>query len=171
MDRTVKQKENSYYVFSEEYSNIEKANYTCDSSSFCNYALVGGQGEGENRVLVEIDNTEGKHDFDIVEKFVDAKNESSEELSDEQYKELLKQKGLENIQDITESISYDVYAGDYKKRWNLGDIVTVKKEKWNFEADLRITEIEEIIENNTKTITPVFGIPLADTYTDDDEEY
>lgn len=170
VNRSEKQKENNFYVFSEAYSNLNKANYIQDSSSLCNYALVGGQGEGEQRIMVEIDNTSGLHDFDIVEKFVDAKGESNEELSDEEYNKLLLEKGKENINDITETISFDVNSTDYKKRWNLGDIVTVKKEKWGFDEDKRITEVEEVIENNKKIITPVFGTPIVDTYTDEDED-
>lgn len=169
VNRTEKQKENSFYIFSEEYSNIKKAEYSLDSSSLCNYVLVGGAGEGNNRILVEIDNTKGLHDFDIVETFVDAKDESQEELSDDEYKKNLLSKGNEHIQDITNSINFDVYIDDYKKRWNLGDIVTIKKESWNIEENLRITEVEEVIEGNTITITPTFGEPLPETFTDEED--
>lgn len=156
IDRTRKQKENAFYEFSEEYSNIEQADYLFDSSSLCTYALVGGEGEGNARVLVEIDNTAGLHDFDIVETFVDAKSESKGDLTDSEYREVLKEKGNESIKSITESINFDVYAKDYKKKWNLGDIVTVKKESWNIAENLRITEVEEIIEGNKTTVTPTF---------------
>lgn len=169
VDRTTEQKENSLYEFSEEYSNIEQADYLFDSSSLCNYVLIGGEGEGDSRVLVTIDNTSGLHDFDIVETFVDAKSESKGELTDNEYKEILKQKGKENIKEITESINFDVYVRDYKKKWDLGDIVTVKKESWNISKNLRITEVEEVIEESKITVTPTFGTPLAETYTDDDE--
>lgn len=156
LDRTSQQKVNPFYEFSEEYSNIEKADYLFDSSSLCNYVLVGGEGEGSNRVLVEIDNTKGLHDFDIVETFVDAKSESKGELTDSEYKEILKQKGNEYIKSITESINFDVYVKDYKTKWDLGDIVTAKKESWNIAENLRITEVEEVIEGNKITITPTF---------------
>lgn len=168
VDRTVEQKKNAFYEFSEEYSNINKGNYITDSSSLCNYVLVGGEGEGENRILVEIDNTSGLHDFDIVETFVDAKSESKGDLSDSEYINILQEKGNESIKAITESINYDVYADDYKKNWDLGDIVTVKKESWNFQDNLRITEVEEVIENNTITITPTFGTPLVEKFSDDE---
>lgn len=156
LDRTSQQKVNPFYEFSEEYSNIEKAEYLFNSSSLCNYVLVGGEGEGSNRVLVEIDNTKGLHDFDIVETFVDAKSESKGELTDSEYKEILRQKGNEYIKSITESINFDVYVKDYKTKWDLGDIVTAKKESWNIVENLRITEVEEIIEGNKITITPTF---------------
>lgn len=156
LDRTSQQKVNPFYEFSEEYSNIEKAEYLFNSSSLCNYVLVGGEGEGSNRVLVEIDNTKGLHDFDIVETFVDAKSESKGELTDSEYKEILRQKGNEYIKSITESINFDVYVKDYKTKWDLGDIVTAKKESWNIAENLRITEVEEIIEGNKITITPTF---------------
>lgn len=169
INRSTKQKLNPFYEFSEEYSNLLKPSYLKDSSSVCNYVLVGGEGEGNNRVLVEIDNTKKSHDFDIVETFVDAKNESKGELSDDEYREILKQKGMENIKGIIETINFDVYVNDYKEKWDLGDIVTVKKESWNIEEDLRITEVEEVIEGNKISVTPVFGTPLAETYIDDDK--
>ena len=171
IDRTKKQKENAFYEFSEEYSNIKKANYVNDSSSLCNYILVLGEGQGDKRYLVEIDNTQGLKDFDIVEDFVDAKSESKdEETSEEEYKEILRTKGQEYIEGITENINFEAYVHDYKDKWDLGDIVTVKKESWNIEEDLRITEVEEVIENNVVTVTPTFGTPLKETFSDDDNE-
>ena len=170
-NKSVDQNENPFYEFSEEYSNIKKANYLYDSSSLCNYVLVGGQGQGSSRYLVEIDNTEGLNDFDIVEKFVDAKSESKdEETSDAEYREILRSKGQEYINDITENIDFEVYVHDYKEKWDLGDIVTVKKESWNIKENLRITEVEEVIEKNVITVTPTFGTPLKETFSDDEEE-
>ena len=168
IDRTEEQKNNAFYSFSEEYSNIAKANYLYDSSSLCNYVLIGGEGEGEQRFLTIIDNTKGLHDFDIVETFVDAKGEAREDRSDEEYKELLIERGKENIQDIIESINFDVYIDDYKKNWDLGDVVTVKKESWGIKANLRITEVEEVIEDNSITITPTFGDALPEVFNDED---
>ena len=100
---------------------------------------------------------------------MDAKGEAKGDLGDEEYAELLKQKGLDNIKDITESINFDVYINDYKKGWDLGDIVTVKKESWGIEADLRIVEVEEVIEESTITITPTFGTALPEDFVDDEE--
>ena len=168
IDRTSEQKVNPFYEFSENYSNIEKANYLVDSSTLCNYVLVGGEGEGTSRFMVTIDNTAGLHDFDIVEKFVDAKSETKGDLTNPQYTEVLREKGNEYIKAITESINYDVYVDDYKLKWNLGDIVTVKKESWGISENLRITEVEEVIEGSTQKITPTFGIPLAERFVEDD---
>lgn len=171
VNRTVEQKENSFYEFSEEYSNIKKANYVNDSSSLCNYVLVGGEGQGDKRYIVEIDNTEGLKDFEIVEQFVDAKSESKdEETSDEEYREMLRTKGQEYIDSVIETINFEAYVQDYKKKWDLGDIVTVKKESWNIKENLRITEVEEVIENNVVTVTPTFGTPLKETFSDDENE-
>ena len=97
VDRTVNQNLNSSFEFSEEYSNVNKADYLLDSSSTCNYVLVGGKGEGDDRILVEIDNTINLHDFDIIEVFVDAKNEDQGNLSESEYIIFLKEKGNEYI--------------------------------------------------------------------------
>ena len=169
VDRTAQQNVNSRYTFSEEDSNIEQADYLLDSSALCTWVLVGGEGEGDNRFLVTIDKTQNLHDFDIVEKFVDAKSESKGDLSTSEYTAVLQEKGNEYINSITESINYDVYATDYMTKWDLGDIVTVKKESWNIEENLRITEVEEVIEGAKITITPTFGTPLSEVFINDDE--
>lgn len=168
LNRTVEQTNNSFYEFSEEYSNINKADYLNDGGTLYTDVLVGGEGEGDSRVLVEINNTAGLHDFDIVETFVDAKSEAKGDLTTSEYNEVLKEKGNEKIASISESIKFEVYANDYKKGWDLGDVVTIKKESWNIQENLRITEVEEVIEGNKITITPTFGTPLKETFTDDD---
>ena len=51
------------------------------------------------------------------------------------------------------------YGSDY----DLGDIVTVRKDSFGVSKDLRITEINEIYENGIYKITPTFGSPLPDS--------
>ena len=163
LDRTENQKINSRYEFSEDKGNIENADYTYDSKSEKNYALVGGQGEGDSRILVEV--TSGNYsDFDLRETFVDAKSESNSGLTAAQYNEVLKTKGRENLSDPVESMEVTAYATDYKTGWDLGDIVNVKKESWDRFLKKRIVEIEETIENSNQKTYATFGDPLAETF-------
>lgn len=161
LDRTETQSINPRYEFSEDKSNIEVAEYTYSSKTEKNYALVGGQGEDKDRVLVEVMSGNYK-DFDLRETFVDAKSENQEDLSLEEYKEVLKTKGTEKLVDETETIDVTVFADDYKKLWDLGDIVNVKKESWGIALKQRIAEIEETIENNNQKIYATFGTPFVE---------
>lgn len=168
LDRTETQSTNPRYEFSEDKGNIEKANYTYDSKSEKNFALVGGQGEGDARILVEV--SSGNYsDFDLRETFVDAKSESNSGLTTSQYNEVLKTKGKENLSDPVESMEVTAYATDYKTGWDLGDIVNTKKESWGKSLKKRIVEIEETIENSNQKIYATFGDPLAETFSEKED--
>ena len=61
-------------VFSPEYENITTSDYFEDRSELKNYVLIGGQGQGADRVMVLVGDTSGA---DRYEMFVDAKDQSS----------------------------------------------------------------------------------------------
>ena len=56
---------------------------------------------------------------------------------------------------------------DYKVKWDLGDVVNIKKEKWGVYTTYRIIEVEETIEDGKKTIYPTFGNPLSSAWDDE----
>lgn len=172
LDRSSAQNENTRYVFCEDKSNIESANYTYSSKTESNYAIVGGSGTGDNRII-SIVKTGNYIDLDLREIFVDASSESKDEnISLEEYNEVLKTKGEEKLIDPTETIEVTVYTDDYKKPnsgWDLGDIVNVIKESWNVSMIQRIIEVEEVIEKNNKKVYATFGTPLAEAFQNDDE--
>lgn len=164
LDRTETQSINPRYEFSEDKSNIDVADYTYSAKTEKNYVLVGGQGEDKNRIMVEVTSGNNK-DFDLRETFVDAKSENQVDLTLAQYKETLKTKGSEKLVESTETLEVTVYADDYKKLWDLGDIVNIKKESWGIVMKQRITEIEETIENNNQKIFATFGTPFVENLT------
>lgn len=164
LDRTETQSINPRYEFSEDKSNIDVADYTYSAKTEKNYVLVGGQGEDKNRIMVEVTSGNNK-DFDLRETFVDAKSKNQGDLTLAQYKETLKTKGSEKLVESTETLEVTVYADDYKKLWDLGDIVNIKKESWGIVMKQRITEIEETIENNNQKIFATFGTPFVENLT------
>ena len=122
--------------------------------------------DGSARILQEV--TKGKTGFDLYEIFSDQSSLSSDTLSTNEYKNQLKDIG--NSLMCEETVSFEVSAteiGDYKSKWNLGDIVNIKKEKWGLETTKRIIEVEEVIEEGKKSIFPTFGSPLASAWNDD----
>ena len=165
LDRSESQNINPRYTFSDGNENIEQGSLITSTNNDVNYVLVGGEGEGSARILQEV--TKGKTGFDLYEIFSDQSSLSSDTLSTNEYKNQLKDIG--NSLMCEETVSFEVSAteiGDYKSKWNLGDIVNIKKEKWGLETTKRIIEVEEVIEEGKKSIFPTFGSPLASAWND-----
>ena len=127
--------------------------------------IVGGAGDGVNRIYVTVGGGTG---FDLREVFLDAKDINKDQLTDAQYLEALKTRGqeylnenkvLENFEAEAEADVNFIYGKDY----DLGDVVTVKKKKWNTAQNLRITELCEVYEYGGMYVVPTFGDALPTT--------
>lgn len=166
VDRTSNQSENEQYSFSDDNFNIEQGSLVLSNKTKANYILVGGEGEGSDRVKVEI--TTSETGFDLYEVFSDQKSMSSNGLSDTAYKNQLRDVGNSLVCDGVKTFEVNAIGiSDYKNKWDLGDIVNIKKEKWGQYTTQRIIEVEEVIEDGTKTIFPTFGSPLASAWKDE----
>lgn len=166
IDRTSEQNENEEYSFSDDNFNIEQGKLVMSEKTKASYILVGGEGEDSARVLVTVD--DGKTGFDRYEIFSDQKGIRKESLSDSAYKEKLKTVGEGLLSDGTFQLEVNALVQqDYKEKWNLGDIVNIKKEKWGVYTTYRIIEVEETIEDGKKTIYPTFGSPLSSAWEDE----
>lgn len=161
LDRTSDQNLNERYCFSKNRNNCSKINYTDTLVDKCNSVLVAGTEEGSNRILVEV-KEEDATGFDLFESFLDAKNESNNNLSDADYKTILRTKGLEKLSKETKSIEVTVISSDYRNKWDLGDVVNIEDTESDILDKKMITEVEEVIENGTKTVYPTFGNPLPE---------
>lgn len=166
VDRTEVQEENTRVTFSDVYFNIDKPHYQENEANYKNYAIVCGAGEGLNRTIVEVDRTNGE---DRRELLVDARDLSKEEQTDDQYTAALIQRGHDKLDEHNKIQSFEagIKSGSqfrYMKDWNLGDIVTGKQTKWGVTMNQRITEVEEVYENDTVSVTPTMGTPAPETY-------
>ena len=166
LDRTSGQTENEEYSFSDDNYNIEQGKLIKSEKTKANYIFVGGTGEEDNRVLVTVDT--GKTGFDLYEVFSDQKSLSNKDLSDSVYRAKLKSIGDGKVSDGTFQLEVTALVQqDYKVKWDLGDVVNIKKEKWGVYTTYRIIEVEEIIEDGKKTIYPTFGNPLSSAWDDE----
>lgn len=164
-DRTISQHVNSRVIFSEDYNNLNNAIYRYNDQSLKTYAIIGGEGEGDARIYYELGGGEG---YDLREVFVDAKDINSEGMTDAEYKAALLQRGQEALNEaiVSETLECETEAEinfTYKEDYDLGDIVTVKKKKWNLYMNQRITELQEVYEYGGMTVVPTFGDPLPET--------
>ena len=166
VDRTSEQNENDQYSFSDDNYNIEQGSLVISEKTKATYVLVGGTGEDTSRILVSVD--DGATGFDRYEVFSDQKSLSNNNLSDSAYRSQLQDIGEGKLSDGTFKLEVTALVQkDYKTKWNLGDIVNIKKEKWGVYTSYRIIEVEETIEDGKKTIYPTFGSPLSSAWDDE----
>lgn len=64
-------------IFSQTFDNLLSSEYTRSNAAFRSYALIGGEGEGTDRILHEYDSNTALKGIDRSEMFVDAKDVSS----------------------------------------------------------------------------------------------
>lgn len=75
VDRSFLQTENPYVIFSDDFDNLKSSKYLVDKSNYGSVALVGGSGEGKDRLLTMV-NTSIATGINRHEIFVDAKSTS-----------------------------------------------------------------------------------------------
>lgn len=166
VDRTSEQNENEQYSFSDDNYNIQQGSLVISKKTKATNVLVGGAGEDNDRILVTVD--DGSTGFDRYEIFSDQKSLSKENLSDNDYRSKLRSVGKGKLSDGTFKLEVTALVQqDYKTKWDLGDIVNIKKDKWDVYTTYRIIEIEETIEDGKKTIYPTFGSPLSSAWEDE----
>jgi hypothetical protein len=159
-NRSYNQDINPHVVFSDDYDNIINTEYEYDETNISNVALIGGEGEGKERKYQSIGDSEG---YDRYEIFVDAKDISSNngEISIADYNKLLLERGNEKI---AENTFIESYAGEvettltyeYKKDYDLGDIIQTVNE-YGMKETPRIIEIIESENENGYRVVPTFG--------------
>ncbi|AHA71032.1 hypothetical protein ABE47_06660 [Bacillus thuringiensis] len=159
-------------VFSIGLENVMKREFEKDTSNYKNTAYVGGQGEGEERRIVEV-STEVAKGLARKEVFVDARDVSSqtEDKKDKPEAEIVKMladRGAHKLaNDYNEIVSFTCYVVEkpgmeYEKDWTLGDIVTCEDNKIGVTMDARVTNIEEIYANNKRELKVTFGTRRMD---------
>ena len=163
IDRSINQSVNSPVVFSRDYDNLYEQEYTDSDNDLKTTAIVAGEGEGSERTVIEVlDNYTGLNRREL---FVDARDLQKEVdnvvMTDAEYRNLLNQRGNEKLSEYKELQTFEgkiiTNNYEYKKDYDIGDIVTVLDKNWNVAANTRITEITEIYENGKTEIVPTLG--------------
>lgn len=169
IDRSYNQSENSYVVFAPEFENIINSSYLTSNKDMKNVALIGGEGEGDDRKYTSIGSAKG---LDRRELFVDARDISSNiddtELSTDEYNSLLQQRGNERLSEKSDKVAFEgevetALMFKYGVDYFLGDIVTIRNE-YGIEESPQIIEIIESLDENGYSVIPTFKY-------ENDEEY
>lgn len=141
-------------IFAIEYDNIGEQKLVDSKLDYRNTAIVAGQGEGVDRAITIVGDSQG---YDSFETFIDARDvENDNDLSS---------RGEQKLSETQEILTFDsqvltdknlVYEEDFR----LGDIVTIQNNQWNITTDRRITEITEVRESTGFRLDVAFGESL-----------
>lgn len=212
LDRSRNQTDRAFVEFSDRFDNLENAEARLNDQLYKNVGYVGGQGEGLERVFVQVgdDTLTGLARREL---FIDAKDIQEEDVGNKpeaddymenhtakdgdgntityttfnknqfnadvrqweqdkasaraDYLDELETRGYQKLDECLFSNSIEcgiipIGNFEYKRDYDLGDIVTVKKNNWNYENVARITEISEVYEHEIMTVVPTLGDALPE---------
>jgi hypothetical protein len=145
-------------VFAREYENLISQNFIQSVTDYADTALIGGQGEGADRVLATINGASGEERREI---FIDARDLNADDFGAD-YESALVYRGQTKIAEHAEVNVLDAEINSrgnlvYKTDYDLGDIVTVHARRWGVSMNVRITEITESYDESGLALDVVFG--------------
>ena len=151
LDRSAEQAQNSRFILSYELNNINTS--TLEQTKYiANTALVAGQGEGVDRDIVLLNNSNSG--LARVETYIDARDiKENDDLA---------QRGQEKLAAYGTNVSYVCEASNqiiaqYRTAFDLGDIGTMIDDELGVSFDFRLSELTEVYEGNTIQLHITFG--------------
>lgn len=158
---------NNPVVFSTSMNNLSSSTYTEDDTEYCSTAIVAGEGEGTERTIVEVGNTEVSG-IDRIELYVDARDLQSDidentSMTAEEYKEALTNRGNSHMEDhasfssmegtVIDGASSYVYGKDFFN----GDYVSIIDEELGLVASVQITSVSKSLTESGEKLDITFG--------------
>lgn len=167
LDRSVNQSDRNRVIFSEQYNNIAEAKYSVNTQLMKTVCYVGGQGEGASRTFV-IAGDDTLTGLNRREVYINASDIQPDGLTTAEYEAALLQRGVNELQHDSLAHSFECVTEangnfQYKVNYDLGDIVTIRKDNWGLSQDLRLTALTEVYEYGAMKVSPTFGNPLPET--------
>jgi hypothetical protein len=165
LDRSYGQTERPYVVFSDDFENLYNTDYQLATEAYANTTLIGGEGEGLERVFVTVNND--NTGLQRYETFTDARDISQNKGTEEEidlttYNKLLVERGRENLASLTytEGFSGEVLsdvAFKYGEDFFIGDLVTVIN-KYGIQKNVRVLSAIESEDETGSKLLPQFNI-------------
>lgn len=166
---------NTPCIFSRDFDNVNEQEYTESIENMKNTAYVSGAADSDGtQPQIEVWKDEEAAGLDRDELFIEAtdisretKNDAGEtvEIPLEQYLQLMATKAdgeLEQYGKIVNFVS-TINASrniQYKRDFNVGDIVTSIERRWNIKIDARVTKITQTNQKGQESIEVTFGESL-----------
>ena len=163
-DLTASQSVNPPVIISPEFASVKELEYLESMLDFKNYAYIAGQGVGADRRVISQGTATGLERYEV---FVDARDVAEVDDNENPRPEgeiiaELEARGQRNLEEFEQ----ETYLNgqilmkspfEYRKDYNLGDIVTLQNKDWGVTLDARITKIKESYDANGMNIEAVFG--------------
>lgn len=175
VDHSYDQVEAPTVVFSYQFGNLKNSNYKKISSSYKNVALIHGEGDEYNALIIPL-NEDVYNGINRREVYVDASSLSQEKedgtiYSDKTYGGMLKTKGekelyKDRLKETYEGESEDGLGYEFGVDYNIGDIVELLNE-YDIETKATVSEMVLSISTSGISLVPTFESPEE---IDDDEE-
>lgn len=144
-------------VFSELIGNLNDVGVSFSRETYKNYAIVLGEGEGENRKRAVVDKTNGGDRFELL---IDARDlQMNEGETEAEYMARLEARGTEELLSYQETLNcaFSVLAVDFGSKYDVGDIVTMNLPDYELQLVARVTSFTEKAQNNVSKITIEVG--------------
>lgn len=165
VDRSYNQTERPYVVFSNDFENLYNTDYQLSTEEYANVTLIGGEGEGSQRIFTSINNEfSGLERYEV---FTDARDVSQNKDTDDEidiatYLNMLAERGRENLATLayTEGFSGEVLsdvAFKYGQDFFIGDLVTVINE-YGIQKNVRVLSAIESEDETGVKLLPQFNI-------------
>ena len=132
-------------TFSEAFGNLMINSILSDEKSYKNYAIVLGEGTGNERIRVDVDLSGGADKRELI---VDARDQQSDKETPAEYQAKLKARGTEKLLEHQPvfKIAVTPDSSEFMKSFDLGDVVSIRTEEYNFQA--RIIRFQQKSQNN-----------------------
>lgn len=170
-DRRDSQEENSWAVFSNAFCNVRSVSYNRDDSAYKNFAYVAGAGEGEDRIVIEVDLRqpgEERRELWVDARDLQQQDEDGNAIPPEAYRAQMEQRGREKLAEFRRVETVEACIDPdanlvYKKDFDLGDYCTYVNTEIGIAEDKRITEVTETYEGSAVRLDVTFGSCGAQT--------
>lgn len=149
-------------ILAEKYGSLKVGSITLSTETKKNYAVILGEGEGENRYRVHIDLSDGEQKRGVI---VDARDVQREEDEDDAYYEQkLYARGYEELLGTkgTWECALNPLPQEFGTLYDLGDVITVLLPDYGMKLQSRITRFTQQSQNNIiETILEVGDITIT----------
>lgn len=148
-------------VFSEEYKTAKDLVIANDDSVFKNVIYVPGtlKDSEETEIIVEVGTASGSERF---EKWLDRSFRQDKEETESQFRERLKQAGMEEIARLVSrhTFSVSIDTKEYGTTYKLGDVVSCVSQRFGVELKSRITSVKYTLDVSGEKINLILGEPI-----------
>lgn len=164
---------NTPCIFSRDFDNVTEQDYTESIENVKNVCLCSSAPDANEAIYyLEVDD-EKQTGIDRAEFFIDlssiswttGEGEAQKTISYDEYAQLMATEASAKLADYGETINFESSINtsknlQYKRDFNVGDIVTTIEKNWGIRIDARITQISETWQDGKHTLTVTFGDSL-----------